>query len=51
MSQKPSDIGRKFWVAAKRELKLGQKRPKQEKRKVSWTSILTEIPQKMHKKF
>jgi len=50
MSQRSRDTGRNVLVAVKRGLKLGQKRSKQINRKVSWTNILTELPQKMRKK-
>jgi len=38
-------------VAVQRGLKLGEKRPNQKTRKVRWTRISTELPQKVQKKF
>jgi len=43
MSQIPRDTGRTVLVAVKRRLKPGQKRPNQKKRKIHWTSILTNL--------
>jgi len=40
ISQRPADIDLQYQVAVKRELKFRQKRTKQKKRKVPWTSTV-----------
>ena len=50
MSQRSRDIGRKYLIGSQKTAKAKAKKSKQKTRMVRWTSMWTELPQKIEKK-